>query len=139
MKAEDDELIFGLVNLCELKLGYFNMRKSKRSSEMALRMIWKMLSDPEYKLRATVQRTFSGFSLESFKLMDLGKHYMNYVQGHNRIKTKENVALELVKFIKQRRLKEIFPLSTIIKKEKHEKAIIEDLKALEAKKQEEEK
>ena len=54
MKTEEDEVIVGLMNLCELNLGYFNFRKTKRSSEMALKMIWRMLSDPDYKLRSVV-------------------------------------------------------------------------------------
>jgi hypothetical protein len=43
------------------------------------------------------------------------------------MKSKENVALDMIKFIKLRRLKDIFPLNTIIKKEKYETRINEDL------------
>ena len=38
-----------------------------------------------------------------------------------------NVALEIIKFIQVRRLKAIFPLSTIIKKEKYEDLINQEL------------
>ena len=130
IKAAPDEDLRGLVQICEVKVGVFTWRKSKRSSELALKIIHRMITDGDYKLRSTVQRTFSGFSLDVYKQMDLGRHYWNFVNGNLRMKAKENVALEIIKFIKQRRLKDIFPLSTIIKKEKYEERINGELAAL---------
>jgi len=39
----------GLCQLCEIKLGFFDFgKKSKRSSELALRIIHRMLTDRNY-------------------------------------------------------------------------------------------
>lgn len=127
IKASNDDDLRGLVQVCEVKVGTFTWRKSKRSSEMALKIIHRMITDPDYKLRSTVQRTFSGFGLDDYKRMDLGKHYWNYVNGNCRMKLKENIAFEMIKFIKQRRLKDNLPLSEIIKKEKYVLRISEEL------------
>jgi hypothetical protein len=54
LKAKPDDNVRGLVQMCEVKVALFTWRKSKRSSEMALRIIHRMISDPEYKLRSTV-------------------------------------------------------------------------------------
>ena len=135
IKASDTEELKGLVQMCQIKLGYLSFRKSKRSAEMALHIIHRMINDPEYKLKATVLRTFSGFSLEFYKMMDLGKHYWNKVNGHCRMKTTNNVPLELIKLIKQRRLKDIFPLSTIITKDKYLERLQQDMPAKEEKKE----
>lgn len=93
-------------------------------------MVHRMLFDKEYRLKNTVSRVFSGFSFEQFKDMDLGKHHWNHVNGNCRMKIKEPLSLEMIRFIKTRRLKDIFPLSAIIKKEKYEPRIKEDLKAI---------
>ena len=80
LKAKPDDNVRGLVQMCEVKVALFTWRKSKRSSEMALRIIHRMISDPDYKLRSTVQRTFSGLGLDIYRQLDLGKHYWNKVK-----------------------------------------------------------
>ena len=83
--GEHDELT-GLCKLTEIKLGVFSWRKSKKSCEVSLKMIYDMMHDPEYKLRANVTRIFSGFTLDIYKNMDIGKHYWNYVNKDNLLK-----------------------------------------------------
>ena len=83
--------------------------------------------DVEYKLRATVQNIFKGFELEIYKKMDLGRHFHNFINGNYRIKSQINYAMELIKFIQVKRLKNIFPLSKILKKEKYEHRIQQEL------------
>ena len=49
----------GLCQLCEINLQkLFTMDKSKRSSEIALIIIHKMLTDPNYMYRADAQNDF---------------------------------------------------------------------------------
>lgn len=55
--------IIGLCQMCEIKLGVFDFgRWSKRSSEIALFIIHKMLLDPNYNHREETQDEFTGFS-----------------------------------------------------------------------------
>lgn len=66
-------------------------------------------------------------SIEHLKLMDLGKHHWNFNQGHNRIKSKDSVALEVIKFVKDEVLGDEHPLKSILSKKKYEKVVSDDL------------
>ena len=58
-------------------MGKFTFKKSKRSSEIALRIIWKMLFDTQFKQSKACTEEFIGFEAKVYLAMDLGKHYTN--------------------------------------------------------------
>lgn len=75
LRGNPDEGEVGLLALCRIKLGVFSFRKSKRSCEIALRIIHTMLFEPNFKLRQAVEEEFIGFESGVYMIMDLGKHY----------------------------------------------------------------
>ena len=46
--------ITGICHLCKIVLGFFDFKKSKRSCEIALRIVHTMLFDDQFKLSQTV-------------------------------------------------------------------------------------
>ena len=76
-------------------------KKSKRSAELALKILHKMLNDPTYKLRSLAQKVFNRLTVDQLKIMELGQQYQNHVDGNSRIKTENNVALEMIQYIKE--------------------------------------
>jgi hypothetical protein len=92
-----------------------------------------MLFDPEYKLRSTVTRVFSGFDFDHLAEMNLGKHHWNFLKADLRLPppyVDRSIALEIIRFIVQRRLKDVEFLNKIISKEKYEEHIKQDLDKL---------
>ena len=56
----------GLCALCEVKLKFFTFSKSKRSSELALIIIWRLIYENNFKYRKDAQSVFSGFESSYF-------------------------------------------------------------------------
>jgi len=63
------------MGLCKIKLGLFSFRKSKRSCEIALRIIHTMLFEPNFKLRQACEEEFIGYESKEYQGMDLGRHF----------------------------------------------------------------
>ena len=81
-------------------LTFFDFKKSKRSCEIALRIIHTMLFDDSFKLSQAVQEEFPTYTVEMFLQMDLGKHFYNYEHKLTETKNnKTNYALEIIDFI----------------------------------------
>ena len=54
------------MSLCKIKLGLFSFRKSKRSCEIALRIIHAMLFEPNFKLRQACEEEFIGYESKEY-------------------------------------------------------------------------
>lgn len=98
VEPKKDEKLPGFLHTCGLKVkGVFKMgKKSKRSAELALKILHKMLNDPTYKFRSLAQKVFNRLTVDQLKIMELGQQYQNHVEGNSRIKTENNVALEMI-------------------------------------------
>ena len=75
--------LIGLCQLCQINLGMFRMSKqSKRSSEIALMIIHKMLLDPCYDHHEETRDEFQGFNsqMQIYPSMSLDKHFMNHAK-----------------------------------------------------------
>ena len=122
--GEDNiQLTNGLTGLCEIKLGTFSFAKSKRSSEMAMIIIWRMLFENDFKYRKKVRDAFVGFDPPDLFRMDLGAHFNNANLNQLLIKIPGsiNYAFEFIRFLKGRRRSLV--LKDIIKKPKHKDLI----------------
>lgn len=56
MGADSDEMIVGLMHVCPMTIGKYSLYKSKRSSELALRILHRMMTDSKYELSSNVQK-----------------------------------------------------------------------------------
>ena len=118
----------GLCQLCEIKLGILDIRKwSKRSSEIALIIIHKMLLDPNYNHRDEAQDEFTSFSatLGIYSHMSLDKHFINHVLGRYLVRPpkansecKPNFAVEVIHVLKS--VRKTMPFSEILSKDKYQ-------------------
>ena len=77
-------------------------KKSKRSSEVALRLVHSMLFDKQYKLRKDCEFEFTGRDADTYRAMDLDKHYTNAQNGACEL-LKTNLAVDIIALIKDRR------------------------------------
>lgn len=125
MDAEEDDLITGLMQVCKIKLGKYSLYKSKRSSELAIRIISRMLTDPEYELKSNMQQVMSNISIEQLKMLDLGKHHYNWHEGRNRLNAKDSFSLKIARYVHE--VLNEHPLSDYVKKKKYEELILRDL------------
>lgn len=89
-----------------------------------------MLYDENYKCRDEASEAFTGMELEHYKKLDLGEQFANHVNGTSRINQKENIALEMITYVKKTRLKNKIPLSSIIAKAEHEDQIADELEKI---------
>ena len=103
LEEDGKVLIIGLCQLCEINLNFFDTRKSKRSCELALIIIHKMLTDQNYSYLKEAQEDFMGFEANIYRGMDLDKHFINFQKKGNVIKQNDvscNYALDILWFIK---------------------------------------
>lgn len=132
--------ILGLCQLCEIKLGIFDIRKwSKRSSEISLIIIHKMLLDANYNHREECQDEFTSFSasMEVYPQMSLDKHFMNHVLGrfltipyNGNTELKPNFAIEVIHVLKS--VRKTMQFSEILSKDKYQPQIERELEATKA-------
>ena len=127
----------GLCQLCQINLGMFMIGKhSKRSSEIALLIIHKMLLDPCYDHREEALDEFQDFTsqMDIYRGMSLDKHYMNHVMKrflqypkNANVDLRPNFALDVILVLKTFRT--TLPLNQILAKLKHEQVIEKDIAA----------
>ena len=132
--------LIGLCQLCQINLGMFMIGKhSKRSSEIALMIIQKMLLDPCYDHREEALDEFQDFNsqMEIYPSMSLDKHYMNHIKQRYLLRPENanpelrpNFALDIILVLKKYRT--TLPLNQILAKTKHEQVIEKDLIAHQA-------
>ena len=67
-------------------------QKIKRSSQEALNIIHRMIFDPEYPHSELVKQEFRAYDVDTFSLMDLGKHFNELAKNQKSAdkKTKNN-------------------------------------------------
>ena len=121
----------GLVQMCELNFGTFEFGKSKRSSEIALIIIHRMLTDYNYVHGRKAQDVFICLESSVISQMDLGKHSKNHINESYILKppkskdanaskaeySKKNYALEIIQLVLK--YKRSYKLSDLLKKEKY--------------------
>ena len=114
-------------------------KESKRSSEIALMIIHKMLLDPCYDHREETLDEFQDFDaqMDIYRQMSLDKHFMNHVKKRSMFRPtnanadlRPNFALEVILVLKS--LRPTLPMSSILAKLKHEEAIQKEVDANQA-------
>ena len=111
-------------------------KESKRSSEIALMIVHKMLLDPYYDHREETLDEFPYFEakMDVFRQMTLDKHFMNHVKNRCVFRPananpdrRPNFALDIILVLKS--MRPALTMSQILAKMKHEEAIQREVDA----------